>query len=99
MTVTLGAAVWFVFGVGLSVVHGLLIVWTVGALSPGGGARVWIGVLAGYLMRYLTTVLAMTLAVQDGAASCVAVALGMLVGRWFAVRRGALGRVMWPRLG
>ncbi len=97
MAITASVMLWFAFGLGLSLVHGLWIVRAIGRISPGRASRGRMGVFAGYLLRYLTTVLAMAFAVQKSAVACVLVSLGMLVGRWLTVIWGASDGVGWAR--
>ena len=93
MIISAGVVPWFAFGVVLSIVHGFRIARAVGRISPDRLSGVRKGIFAGYLVRYLTVVVAMTLAVQQSAAACVSISLGMVMGRWITVYRRVSGTV------
>ncbi len=95
----LGLAAWFLAGAGLSVVHLALLIGLVSRLDPALAKRSVIGrVLGGYLVRYLSLAVVLTLAIRQSVSAGIVAAVGFWLARWVGVVLGATGRIDWSWL-
>jgi len=83
---------WFVFGCGVSLLHGLMIARSVRRLDPGSRRITLRRAAGGAFVRVLTAAGAMGMALVDGGLAAVVVAVGLVVGRWCFVLGVASGR-------
>lgn len=94
----LGLTAWFLAGVGLSFVHFALLIGLVSSLDPALAKRSVIGwVLGGYLVRYLSLMIVLTVAIRQSSGAGIAVAVGFWLARWVGVYVGTTGRIDWSR--
>ena len=95
----LGLTAWFLAGVGLSLIHFVLLMVQVSGLDPALAKRSVIGrVLGGYLVRYLSLAVVLTLAIRQSVSAGIAVAVGLWLARWVGVALGTTGRIDWSWL-
>lgn len=94
----LGLTLWFLAGVGLSVVHLALLVGLVGMLDPAMTKRYLTArVMGSFLIRYVSLGLVLFLALRQSIGAGIAVALGVGVTRWVGAYMGFSGKVDWAR--
>ena len=96
----LGLTAWFLAGVGLSLIHFVLLMVQVSGLDPALAERSVIRrVRRSYVVRYLLLVIVLTLAILQSIGAGIAVVVGFWLGRWVGVALGATGRIDWSRWG
>jgi hypothetical protein len=94
----LGLTAWFLAGIGLSLIHFVLLMVQVSGLDPALAERSVIRrVRRSYVVRYLLLVIVLTPAILQSIGAGIAVAVGFWLGRWVGVTLGATGRIDWSR--